>query len=79
MNWYFWSLIGFVLGVCAIFLYMIVSPAYRRGQRFSLPLLPFAGIVALHLFIWFTPILWFCVFLDSAQLLYAIIARIRRK
>ncbi len=75
MNFLMWAVIGIAVSIVTIYIYIFISPAYKRGERFSLPILPFFGLIVLHLFVAF-PIVRFVAFgIDAAMLLWAIIAR----
>lgn len=76
MNPLIWTLIGVVAAVATIYLYIFISPAYKRGEKFSLPILPFLGLVLLHLFVAFTVARYVAFGIDAVMLLWAIIARI---
>ena len=74
MAWYYWSLVGLAIGTGSLALYVAISPAYRRGERFSLPVLPFAAILGLHLFFCYVPVRWVCLGVDALHIAYAAIA-----
>ena len=51
----------------------MISPAYKRGERFSLPILPFVGLVILHLFIAFSVARYVAFSIDVLMLLWVAI------
>ena len=58
-----------------LYLYVFISPAYKRKERFSLPLLPFAGLILLHLFAAFSAVRYTAFGVDVVMLLWAIVCR----
>ena len=76
MSAWLWSLFGLVVSIVTLYLYVVISPAYKRGEHFSLPILPFAVIVILHLFAAFTSARYIAYGIDALMLLWAATFRI---
>lgn len=75
MSAWVWSLIGFSVSIVTLYLYVFISPAYKRGERFSLPLLPFMGLIILHLFVAFSVVRYVALGIDVLMLVWAIACR----
>jgi multisubunit Na+/H+ antiporter MnhB subunit len=71
-----WTLIGVVAAIATIYLYILISPAYKRREKFSLPILPFLGLAFLHLFVAFAAVRYVAFGIDAVMLTWAIIARV---
>lgn len=75
MSAWVWSLIGVPVSIATLYLYVFISPAYKRGERFSLPLLPFTGLIILHLLVVFSVVRYVALGIDVLMLVWAIACR----
>ena len=76
MNMFNWLLIGLAVAIVTLYLYVFISPAYKRGEKFSLPILPFLVLVILHLFAWAWIVRYVAFGIDGLMLAWAAIARL---
>lgn len=76
MSAWVWDLIGVSVATVTLYLYVFISPAYKRGERFSLPLLPFAGLIILHLFVAFSVVRYIAFGVDMLMLAWATTCRV---
>ena len=76
MNFLTWAVIGIAASIATIYIYIFISPAYKKGERFSLPILPFFGLIVLHLFVALPAVRYVAFGIDVAMLFWAVIARI---
>lgn len=71
MNTLLWSLCGGATAIITLYLYVMISPAYKKGERFSLPLIPFFLLFVLHLFMAAVWVRFIAFGVDIAMLTWA--------
>jgi hypothetical protein len=76
MNAIIWAFGGVIVSVVVVFVYVFISPAYKIGERFSLPIVVFSGLALLHLFVVFVAVRYVVCGIDAVMLLWAITARV---
>lgn len=69
-----YAILGLIVGSLTLYLHILISPAYRRGERFSLPLLPMLILLVFHLFIGIQTVFYFIITIDLALLTFDTIA-----
>jgi hypothetical protein len=67
---------GQVIAVATLWAYVMLSPEYRRGEIFSLPLLFFAIVMAIHLTFPLSIMRWICIGIDGLILAVTFAARV---
>ena len=77
MPWYAWTGIGLVVSVVVWCAYLLISPYYRKGETFSLPLLFIGLSLILHCLFAVSVLRWFCLATDLFIISSALFARLR--
>tara|TARA_B100001093_G_scaffold397263_1_gene384515 strand:+ start:2469 stop:2756 length:288 start_codon:yes stop_codon:yes gene_type:complete len=75
MSFTIWPVLGFFISIATLYAYIFVSPAYKKGERFSLPIIPFVALIFLHLFFAIEIFRYLALGVDLVMLIWAFVFR----